>query len=199
MRSMSDGVQPPICVVLGGPNGSGKTTIAPSLLRDSFGIKHYVNTDVIAQGLSGFSPDEVAFAAGEVMIERIGLLVEQRESFAIETTLSGRSLAVSIREWKGLGYWVHLVYVWLRSPDLNVLRVRERVRRGGHDVPEQTIRRRYRRSLENFFRLYRPLLDGWVFYENADWDGLQEIARSENRVETVVNPAIWNELLSNHG
>jgi predicted ABC-type ATPase len=109
-------MSPPLCVILGGANGSGKTTVAASLLRDGFGIRPYVNADVLAQGLSGFSVEEIAFAASKLMLERIGQMVELSESFAFETTLSGRSLAKSIQEWNQAGYRVCLVYLWLRTP-----------------------------------------------------------------------------------
>lgn len=156
----------PQLVVLAGPNGAGKSTSAPSLIAETLGITDFVNADVIAQGLSAFGRerDSVAMEAGRIMLRRLDELAASRVDFAFETTLASRSFAPRIRTLKDQGYRFRLIFLWLPSPDLAVLRVRARVRDGGHDVPEETIRRRYNAGLVNFFELYQPIADAWAMY-----------------------------------
>ncbi len=163
---MSDSV--PSVIVLAGPNGSGKTTSAPRLLRDVLGVVTFVNADTIAQGLAAFSPELAALEAGAIMLSRLRRLGELRRTFAFETTLAGRSLSPWLAQLVATGYEFHLIYFWLSSPDLAVARVADRVRKGGHDVPEETIRRRYRAGQKNFFQLYMPLATKWQLFDNSD-------------------------------
>src|SRR6516225_1621380 len=132
----------PSVIVLAGPNGAGKTTAAQSLLAETLRLRTFVNADVIAQGLSGFDPASAALEAGRIMLDRLHALAKERCDFAFETTLAVRSLVRWFRELQEAGYSIHLVYFWLADPDLAVSRVAERVRMGGHDVPEPTIRLR---------------------------------------------------------
>jgi predicted ABC-type ATPase len=152
----------PVVVVIGGPNGAGKTTSAKLLLPDGVFISHFVNADTIAAGLSAFEPERVAMEAGRIMLRRLRELAEQRENFAFETTLASRSFTTFLRELQAVGYSVRVAYVWLRTPELSVERVAARVLRGGHHVPEETIRRRYERGIVNFKTLYRPIADSWL-------------------------------------
>ncbi len=154
----------PSVVILAGPNGAGKSTAAPELLQGELSVNEFVNADVIARGLSAFDPDRAAIAAGRVMLARLDELAHQRESFAFETTLASRSFAPWLRDLRASGYAVHLFFLWLSSPDLAVQRVADRVRSGGHDVPPETIRRRYRGGLRNFFSLYQPVVTTWTVY-----------------------------------
>ena len=158
----------PQLIVIAGPNGAGKTTLAPFLLRDKLGLLEYVNADPIALGLSGFDPGSVALQAGRVMLTRLHDLAERRKTFAFETTLAAKHYAVWIEKLRNDGYRFQLMFLWLRNADLAVERVRERVRAGGHDVPEQGIRRRYDAGLRNFWKLYRPLADAWSVYDNSE-------------------------------
>ena len=157
----------PQVVVIAGPNGAGKTTLAPFLLRDQLGVLEYVNADPIALGLSGFDPGSVAFEAGRVMLNRLHDLAAQRKTFAFESTLAARSYVRRVERLRGDGYNFQLMFLWLRSADLAVQRVRERVRAGGHDVAEEVIRRRYGAGLRNFWKLYQPLADAWSVYDNS--------------------------------
>ncbi len=152
--------RPRVCV-LAGPNGAGKTTSAAPLVRDRWGIVTFVNADTIAQGLAGFAAEAVAVAAGRLMLAQLDALAAQRVDFAFETTLASRTFVPRLRALRSAGYEVLLVYLWLPSPELALLRVQERVRAGGHDVPGATVRRRFHRGLANFHRLYRPLVDRW--------------------------------------
>src|SRR5262245_50942379 len=133
----------PQVIVIAGPNGAGKTTLSPLLLRDKLGLLEYVNADPIALGLSGFDPESVAIGAGRVMLRRLEDLSHKRRTFAFETTLAGRAYVNWLQHLIEAGYNFQLMFVWLRSADLAVERVRERVRMGGHPVAEEVIRRRY--------------------------------------------------------
>ena len=141
-------------VVLSGSNGAGKTTASRAVLRDVFQIGTFVNADFIAQGLNGFDPDSVALQAGRLMRQRLHELATEGQDFAFETTLSGKTYAAWLRSLQEAGYRVALLYYWLESPDLAVARVAARVGRGGHHVPEATIRQRWTRSVDNLFQLY---------------------------------------------
>jgi predicted ABC-type ATPase len=157
----------PQVIAIAGANGAGKTTIAPFILRDLFGLMEFVNADTIARGLSAYSPERVALEAGRIMFKRLRALANQRADFAFESTLSSRSFAPWIVNLQQQGYMFHLLFVWLRSDDLAVQRVRERVRMGGHEVAENVVRRRYRNGVRNFFSLYRPLAHSWGVYDNS--------------------------------
>src|SRR5437763_15038504 len=156
----------PNVVIMAGPNGARKSTLAESLLKGTLGIRHYVNADTLAKGLSAFNFDEMAVKAGKIMLEHLHDLANERANFAFETTLASRTFARWIGELKKTGYQFHLFFVWVPSADVSISRVRERVIQGGHGIPEDTIRRRYQQGLENFFRLYQPLADSWEFYDN---------------------------------
>lgn len=157
----------PHVIVIAGPNGAGKSTTAPALLKGTLGVTEFVNADIIAQGLSAFQPETAAFQAGRVMLERLHYLAGERVDFAFETTLASRSFAPWIAKLKQKGYAFRIVFLWLPTADFAVARVAERVRMGGHNVPEETVRRRYTKGIRNFFRLYRPLSDNWFFYDNS--------------------------------
>jgi len=157
----------PTVVILGGPNGAGKTTSARALLADTLGLMTYVNADVIAQGLAGFSPESAAIEASRIMLERLRHLADRGEDFAFETTLAGRSYAASLRTWREAGYHIHLIYFWLESPELAIQRVADRVGVGGHHIPEITVRQRYHRSVANLTHLYMPLVQSWEVYDNS--------------------------------
>jgi predicted ABC-type ATPase len=155
----------PVVVVLAGPNGAGKSTVASALLHDALGVDEFVNADVIAGGLSAFNSGAVFMAAGRIMLRRVKDLAAQRVSFAFETTLASRSFAPWLEDLADSGFGVHIVFLWLSSPDLALQRVADRVRMGGHDVPPETVRRRYAAGLRNFFDLYEPIATTWSFYD----------------------------------
>jgi predicted ABC-type ATPase len=157
----------PQVVIIAGPNGAGKSTLAPFLLRDMLALNDYVNADPIALGLSGFNPSSVAFQAGRVMMNRLHELAGQRKSFAFETTLATRTYAGWIEILRSQGYNFQLIFLSLRSPELALQRVRERVQAGGHGVPEGVVVRRYVRGLRNLRALYLPLADVWSVYDNS--------------------------------
>jgi predicted ABC-type ATPase len=157
----------PKIIIIAGPNGAGKSTLAPFLLRDTLGLMEYVNADTVALGLSAFHPEAVAFKAGRIMLKHLQEMAKQRVNFAFETTLATRSYARWIKELREEGYELHLYFLWLRSADVSVERVKERVLLGGHNVPEDDIRRRYQRGISNFFDFYQPLSQSWNVYDNS--------------------------------
>ena len=188
--------QRPLVVVIAGPNGAGKSTTAPSLLRDALQVSEFVNADAIAGGLSAFRPDSVAIPAGRAMLVRMQQLAEAKMNFAFETTLASRTFAPRLARLRRHGYHVHVLFLWLDSADLAVNRVAARVRRGGHDVPEQTVRRRYGRGLHNLFQLYVPLADSWQLFDNSRAGRPQLVASGGGeRAERVANASLWRRIL----
>lgn len=131
--------------------------------------------------------------AGRIMLRRLRELADARASFAFETTLSARTFAPFLRELKAEGYAVHIIYVWLREPALAVERVARRVERGGHFVPDETVRRRYQRGAANFRELYRPLADSWLLCDNS-FDTLRFVANGvHERVVWLFDREAYNE------
>jgi predicted ABC-type ATPase len=182
-------------IVLAGPNGAGKSTTAPGLLKGALDVTEFVNADTLARGLSAFDPGNSALAAGKIMLRRLRELASQRVNFAFETTLSGRLLAPWLAGLCETGYRVHLLFLWLSSADFAVKRVAERVRMGGHDIPEDTIRRRYYTGLRNFFELYQPLTTTWRMYDNSSSDGPRLIACGEKtKTVQVYDKELWSKI-----
>jgi predicted ABC-type ATPase len=183
----------PAVIVLAGSNGAGKTTSARSLLANTLHVMTFVNADVIAQGLSGFDPAAAAIRASQVMLEQLEELAARRASFAFETTLAARTYAGKLHALRESGYRVHLFYFWLDSVDLAIARVAARVRRGGHDIPEATIRQRYGRSIRNLFKLYMPVVTGWKVYDNSAEGRTRLIAKGKpDQPEVVFDPECWS-------
>ncbi len=181
----------PSVVILAGPNGAGKSTVAPALLHGALAVNEFVNADVIASGLSAFAPESAAIAAGRVMLARIRELASRRVNFALETTLASRTFAPWLRDLVASGYAAHLVFLWLPSADFAVRRVAERVRAGGHNVPPETVRRRYVAGLRNFFTLYQPLVSGWVLYDSSGPLPLPVAEGVESQAPTVYDRGVW--------
>jgi len=154
-------------IIIAGPNGAGKTTFAREFLPNEADCPTFINADLIAEGLSPFEPDAVAVRAGRLMLELIDEAVRQRKSFAFETTLSGHLYVSKIRKWRSIGYRVDLIYLSVASVELAIERIAERVRRGGHFVPDAVVRRRFDRGLRNLNRVYRRIVDSVVIYDNS--------------------------------
>jgi predicted ABC-type ATPase/GNAT superfamily N-acetyltransferase len=188
-------VSAPRVIVLAGCNGAGKTTAARTILAEELRVLTFVNADVIAQGLAGFDPNNVALEAGRIMLARLQELAAARANFAFETTLAGRTNASWLKQLRQQGYVVHLVYFWLASADLAVARVAARVRLGGHSVQEATIRQRYVRSVRNFFTVYQPLLSTWKVYDNTDPNICEVIAEGNDPgLCDVLRSEIWESM-----
>jgi predicted ABC-type ATPase len=187
----------PNLYIIGGANGSGKTTAALQILPYFLEVFEYVNADEIAAGLSPFHPESVAVQAGRLMLERLETLVNTEADFAFETTLAARNFARFLRECQAKGYMINLIYFWLQSPELAIARVRRRVESGGHNIPEDTIRRRYERGRKNLIELYLPLCHRWIVYDNSN-PTLQLIAeRPFNQESIIYQPQLWSQITTN--
>lgn len=179
--------------IISGCNGAGKTTASYTLLPQLLNLHTFVNADEIADELSPQDPERESLRAFRLMLERMDQLIARGEDFAVETTLATKSLAGIIENAQQLGYKVGLLYFWLKSPELAVKRVAIRVASGGHNIPENTIVRRYWQGMQNLRNIYLPRCDSWVLIDNsatdADW-----IAERKTGEET---PVIYNKKLYN--
>ncbi len=182
----------PTLYIISGCNGAGKTTASYTILPEILDCREYVNADAIAAGLSPFQPETVAFEAGRLMLDRIEYLIRQGVDFAIETTLSTKSYVQTINKCRDLGYEIVLIYFWLPSTDLAIERIKERVERGGHHIPDDVVRRRYKRGLENLHQLFIPLCDYWMVVDNSGNTPVQIAEGHENIDIDVFNEEIWN-------
>ncbi|MCY4652399.1 MAG: zeta toxin family protein [Dehalococcoidia bacterium] len=151
--------------IIAGPNGAGKTTFATEFLPNEAGSLTFVNADMIASGLNPFQPERAAVQAGRLMLRLIESYVKTAETFAIETTMSGRLYARMIPKWQAQGYSVQLYFFSLPSPEMAVARVQNRVREGGHNIPEDVVHRRFHAGWGNFQQIYRELVDEWAHYD----------------------------------
>jgi predicted ABC-type ATPase len=184
---------PPPIVVIAGPNGAGKSTFAARLLPSRYGPIPFLNADDIARDLSPADVESVAFEAGSLMLTRVRNLIDLRSSFAFETTLASRTFAPRLRGAR------ELFFLRLADAELALARVRQRVSAGGHNIPEEEVRRRYTRGGNNFFELYRPLADEWYVYDNSDYHNPGAIAAGRgNVVERVFRPEEWSQFSRSH-
>ncbi|MDL2309591.1 zeta toxin family protein [Parabacteroides sp. OttesenSCG-928-B22] len=186
----------PYLYIIAGCNGAGKTTASFTILPEMLKCKEFVNSDEIAKGLSPFNADSIAVAveASRIMYKRIKELIAAGETFAMETTLATRSVVNLIREAQREGYYITLLYFWLNTPDLAVERVKMRVESGGHNVPENTVRRRYASGIKNLFKLYLPVSDYWMITDNS-MTSMEIIAKGfRDERKEIFNPIIYNRL-----
>ena len=156
----------PVIYVIGGPNGAGKTTFAREFLPAA-NVVEFLNADLLAAGLSPLQPNTMAVRSARLLLARWRELLALRRDFAFESTLSGRTYAGMLRAARAASYEVRLCYLWLPNVAMSLGRVRQRVRKGGHDVPEADLRRRFLPSLRNFFLLYLPLADEALLFNAA--------------------------------
>lgn len=179
--------------ILSGCNGSGKTTASYSLLPELLDCVEFVNSDEFAKSLSPFNPDAAYVMASRLMLLKTHYLFSQRRDFSIETTLATRSLLKMVRSAQKMGYTVTVLYFWLNSPDLAVERVRARVSAGGHNIPEETIRRRYNVGLKYFFRDYAPLCDRWILCDNSQ-PPFREVAEGNGRTMIIRDNILYAQI-----
>jgi len=180
--------------IIAGPNGSGKTTFATKFLPEYAKCPNFVNADLIAQGLSPFSPGAAAIKAGKLVLEQIHQFANKGVDFAFETTLSGKLYVNLFKSLKAKGYKTCLFFLWIPDTGLAISRIKNRVAQGGHDVPTQDVLRRFDRSISNFFRLYQPFLDAWILFNNAGAVPIL-IAEKKNAKITIVDESLYNDIV----
>ena len=185
----------PNCYIVAGSNGAGKTTFATEFLPRYAECANFINPDLIARGLSPFDPDIALARAGRLVLECIQQFSATRTDFAFETTLSGRSYVRVIRELRAAGYRIGMFYLWIPGPELALLRIRERVQKGGHNVLARDVRRRYDRTLVNLFSLYRPLLDKLRVFDNSTAEP-RLIFEDEDGQTTVYDANLYQQMLT---
>ena len=157
----------PNIYIIAGPNGAGKTTFAEEFLPHYAQCQTFVNADTIARGLAAFSPDTAALKAGRLLLEQIEAYAGKRIDFAFETTLSGVTYLSRLKDLKKEGYRAHLFFLWIPDVKLSLARVAYRVKMGGHAISEKVVRRRFYKGIKNFFKLYKPILDSWMLFDNS--------------------------------
>lgn len=175
----------PNLYIISGCNGAGKTTASYAMFPEILDCKEFINADEIAKGLSPFQPETASIEAGRLMLKRMDEMLGLKEDFAIETTLATKSYTNFIRRAQREGYFVTLLYFWLNSPEMAIRRVEQRVRFGGHHVPDDVVIRRYYAGMRNLFSLYIPISDYWLLVDNTE-DPYQMIAEGERNNVTEI-------------
>jgi len=184
--------------VIAGPNGAGKTTFAIKFLPEYIKCPNFINADLIANGLSPFSPGTAAIKAGKLVLEQIQEFAEKRVDFAFETTLSGKLYVNLFKSLKKKGYKIHIFFLWVPKADLVVSRIKNRVAQGGHDVPVRDVLRRFNRSITNFFKLYQSLADSWMLFDNSGLTPML-IAESKNSKIKIIDVNSYNSVIEGIG
>lgn len=175
----------PTIYLIAGPNGAGKTTFAREFLPEA-NVVEFLNADLLAAGLSPLDPRRMALRSGRLLLERWKELVDMQRDFAFESTLSGRTYLHMLQNARNEGYRVHLCYLWLPKVSLCLRRIKQRVRKGGHDVPPSDVRRRFGSSLRNLFDHYMPMADRTVLIDASTYPP-RTIARwSERGFECIL-------------
>jgi Uncharacterized protein conserved in bacteria len=182
--------------IIAGCNGAGKTTASYTILPEILNCKEFVNADEIAKGLSPFQPESVAIEAGKIMLKRIDTLINEKEVFAFETTLSTLLYKNRIRIAKEKGYQIILVFFWLRDVNLAIERVKLRVKEGGHNIPVDVIERRYRNGIKNLFSIYLPIIDEAYFFDNSDNTPELIAEKNKSSIFDIKNFEKFNQLKS---
>ena len=190
---MAKEIKKPKVYVIAGPNGAGKTTFVKEFLPNFADCINFINADLIAAGISPFSPESASVKAGRIMIEQMREYAQANKDFAFETTMSGRSHSVFIKEMRSKGYEVHLIFLWLKNVDLALKRISDRVKSGGHNVPEDVVRRRFSRGIKNFISIYAKLSDSWTLFDNSYSQPIL-IAKEDNRKMTISERELFERI-----
>ncbi|NOR88316.1 MAG: zeta toxin [Bacteroidales bacterium] len=179
--------------IIAGPNGAGKTVASYTILPEIFKCKEFVNADEIARGISPFNSDKIGIKAGRLLLARIKELLQEDETFAVETTLATRSYVNLIHKAKSKGYEVILLFLTLNSKELAVKRVQTRVNEGGHNIKLEVIKRRYKSGINNLFDIYLPIVNRWIVVDNSG-EEFQIIAQGDESEIIVKNESTWSKI-----
>lgn len=182
--------------MIAGPNGAGKTTMTLELITGKAMLYEFINADEIARGLAPLHPEGMALTASKLMLKRLAELLEANKSFAFETTASGTNYVKHLKAAKSKGYEVSLTFLWLTSPQQAVKRVVQRVKQGGHHIPEEVIIRRYYAGLKNLLSHYLPLADSALIMDSSSEDSSRKpIARKNtNGSLEILDKVIWERI-----
>jgi len=186
----------PRLYIISGCNGAGKTTASYSLLPEMLNCSEFVNSDEFAKGLSPFNPEKASIQASRFMLSKIRYLLKKQRDFAVETTLATRTLLKTAKVAQHAGYTVTLLYFWLNSPELAIDRVKARVQSGGHDIPEETIRRRYHVGIDYFFHYYAPICERWILADNSQIPFRVIAEGSRNDVINIKDQETYDRILA---
>ena len=184
----------PILYVVAGSNGAGKTTFATEFLPSYVGKVDFINADLIAKGLSPFDPEKAAVSAGRLVLERIAELTRKRASFAIETTLSGRTYASMMARMRRMGFRIQIYFLWIPDYRLALRRIKGRVESRGHDIPADVVKRRFGRALANFFEVYSPLAHHVMIFDNSGGEP-RKVAERRGRRSWVADAVLYRRML----
>ena len=184
----------PRLYIISGCNGAGKTTASYTMLPEMLDCSEFVNSDEFAKGLSPFQPEKASIQAGRYMIAKTRYLLKKRLDFGIETTLATRTILKTVKMAQEAGYTVTLLYFWLNSPELAIERVKARVATGGHDIPEETIRRRYKVGIDYFFYYYAPICERWILADNSQIPFRVIAEGSKNEAINIKDPETYNKI-----
>jgi predicted ABC-type ATPase len=188
-----DANKQPTCYIIAGPNGAGKTTFTLQYLLKSEPCEYYLNADSIAYGLDPVKPARAQFTAGKIFLKELDKCLARRENFALETTLSGGNYLAQAPQWQKLGWKIVVIYLWIPSADFSSYRVAERVAQGGHDIPEEAIQRRYKKSLSNLLKI-AEIADQTICYNNSVPQRIV-IFNRQNGVLSVYNERTYRIIL----
>ncbi len=180
--------------IIAGANGSGKTTFAKSFA--SLHHLYFINADEIAKELDSEDISKYKIKAGKIFFEELGNNLNKDRSFIIETTLSGKYLVKYIQKAKELGFHISLIYLFLETPKTNILRVQNRVLNGGHNIPTEDIIRRFYRSKDMFWDIYKNIVDEWIIYYNSN-EIFEEIADKHSVFDNEKYQAFLKDLNGN--
>ncbi len=186
--------QRPTCFIIAGPNGAGKTTFALRYLPQIAGCRNFVNADLIAYGLSPFDSVSAQYKAGRLFLREIYANIAKRVDFAFEATLAGRSHISLLKKLRQNGWQVVLFFLWIPDAAFSKSRIRERVRHGGHDIPDETIHRRYPRVMHNLVEAYIPLCDKVVCYDNSESEPVLVFEQDKNG-QRISNSDIYKRII----
>ena len=183
--------------IISGCNGAGKTTASYTVLPEILDCREFVNADEIARGLSPFNPESVAIEAGRLMLQRIEELLGKGVTFSIETTLATKSYINLVRKAQAQGYSVKLLFFWLQNPELAIRRVAKRVENGGHNIPEDVIKRRYVAGISNLFNLFMHEVNSWVIFDNSQ-NPRKQIASGGKDAETIIDEEMLYSIIQSY-